>query len=189
MHFRGSFASILFRGPDRKFQQVDSAVLRPKPPSELVPIAINTQITLLFRRYVLLDVSLNTKPLDSGPCHEYLFCALDPPPMVVFLDLNPSTFVFCFVSTLHTQRWLFFVLGPTRRRFNVLRSLPRCCRSFRLARCEFTIEDSARLGVDPAALDSGSSELAPLREASLHPSASVLAEAHGAVVRACRLSR
>lgn len=59
----------------------------------------------------------------------------------------------------------------------------------RLARCEFTLEDSARLGVDPAALESGSPGLAPLREASDNPSADVLARAHDAVVDNCKKSR
>lgn len=59
----------------------------------------------------------------------------------------------------------------------------------RLARCEFTLEDAARLGVDPAALESGSSGLAPLREASDKPSAGVLARAHDAVIDTCKNTR
>lgn len=62
-----------------------------------------------------------------------------------------------------------------------------CCD--RLALCEFTLEDSARLGVDPAALDSGSPGLAPLRQAFDNPSADVLARAHEEVMDTCKSSR
>lgn len=71
------------------------------------------------------------------------------------------------------------------------RSSDACCFSSRtrLALCEFTLEDSARLGVDPAALDSGSPSLSPLRAASDNPSAKVLARAHEVVMETCKRSR
>ncbi|CAM9223369.1 unnamed protein product, partial [Scytosiphon promiscuus] len=59
----------------------------------------------------------------------------------------------------------------------------------RLALCEFTLWDSARLGVDPKALDSGSPTLSPLRAAYDNPSADVLARAHEVVIDTCKRSR
>lgn len=60
---------------------------------------------------------------------------------------------------------------------------------FRLARCEFTLYDSARLAVDPAALESGSPRLEQLAAAFASPSADTLAQAHETVLAECRKSR
>lgn len=61
--------------------------------------------------------------------------------------------------------------------------------TFRLARCEFTVEDSARLGRDLTALRSDSPQLTPLRDAVANPSAQALSQAHDMILEACRQSR